>query len=418
VATLFRRGFVLAGILAWGGFATAMAQTPADLFNPATLHRVEIWLNSIDWEKLTQNFQENTYYPADVTWSGVTARNVGIRSRGFGSRSGTKPGLRVDADHYATEQTFLGLKSFVLDNLTQDASGVKETVAMQLFARLGVPAPREAHTRLYVNGEYVGVYAIVESIDKDLLARVFGTIEGNIQNDGYLFEYDYGDAWYFNDLGTSLDPYKTKFDPKTNEKKNDVDKWGPIAELVRLVSETAIERFEEVVGPLLDLRAFIRYVGVQNFVAEHDGFLGYAGVNNFYFYRLEDRQTHVFISWDEDNAFAGADFDLTLRHDENVLMRRALQISSLRDYYYQTLSEAADSGAEGSPDQTGWLEREIQRQLDLIAEAMHEDPVKPYSNAEHEAARASMLAFAPARISYVRCEVTKQTGQTLPAGCS
>ena len=71
-------------------------------------------------------------------------RNSGVRSRGLGSRSGTKPGLRVDFDRYSSNQTFLGLKSLVLDNLTQDESGVKESVTMRLFARLGVPAPRES----------------------------------------------------------------------------------------------------------------------------------------------------------------------------------------------------------------------------------------------------------------------------------
>jgi spore coat protein CotH len=418
VSSFLRLRLVVAVLLAWGGSQSASAQTADDLFNPDTLHRVELWLNSQDWDKLKQNFQENTYYPADLTWNGVTARNIGIRSRGGGSRSGTKPGLRLDADRYATEQTFLGLKSFVLDNLTQDASGVKETVTMRLFARLGVPAPREAHTRLYVNGEYIGLYAIVESIDKDLLARLYGTLDGNIQNDGYLFEYEWGDAWYFGNLGANLEPYKAKFDPQTNENRSDSEKWGPIAELVRVVNETAIERFEEVVGPMLDLRAFIRYVAAQNFVAENDGFLGYAGVNNFYFYRLEDRQTHVFISWDEDNGFVSTDFGLAMRHDENVLMRRALEVASLRQYYYQTLADAANSAAEGSPASAPWLEREIRRQLDLIAEAMREDSAKPYSNGDHDAARASMLAFTSARISYVRCEVARQTGQPLPAGCS
>ena len=42
---------------------------------------------------------------------------------------------------------------------------------MALFARLGLPAPREAHTRLYVNGEYAGLYSIVEAVDKVFLDR-------------------------------------------------------------------------------------------------------------------------------------------------------------------------------------------------------------------------------------------------------
>ena len=65
-------------------------------------------LNSADWEKLKQNFRSNDYYPADVVFNGETARNVGIRSRGLGSRSDRKPGLRVDMNRYADGQTFLG----------------------------------------------------------------------------------------------------------------------------------------------------------------------------------------------------------------------------------------------------------------------------------------------------------------------
>src|SRR4030095_3841908 len=63
-------------------------QTSADLFNPAVLHRIDIELHSSDWAKLKANFQTNDYYPADVSWNGQTVRNVGIRSRGTGSRSG------------------------------------------------------------------------------------------------------------------------------------------------------------------------------------------------------------------------------------------------------------------------------------------------------------------------------------------
>jgi len=153
------------------------AQTPDELFNSQALQRVDLLLHSADWAKLKADFLENTYYPADINWNGVTVRNVGIRSRGHGSRSGNKPGLRVDFDRYATDQQFLGLKSLVLDNLTQDASGIHETVSMALFARLGIPAPREAHARLYVNNEYVGLYVLVEAVDKRLLARVFGAID-------------------------------------------------------------------------------------------------------------------------------------------------------------------------------------------------------------------------------------------------
>lgn len=392
--------------------APAAAQTQDDFFNPDVLQRVELWLHELDWAKLKATFQENTYYPADMTWNGITVRSVGIRSRGLGSRREQKPGLRVDFDRYSDGQQFLGLKSFVLDNLSQDFSGIKETVAMRFFTRIGIPAPRETHTRLYVNGRYEGLYALVESVDKTMMGRVFGSINGNIQNDGYLFEYNYvlGSPWRFDYLGEALAPYKLRFDIKTNESHAESLIWGPIEELVRLVNNTSSTSFEPTINPRLDLTAFVRYIAAQNFISQDDGFNGYAGMNNFYFYRLENSTNHVFIAWDEDVAFLSPEFGITTRLDENVLTRKTLELPAYRAQYFNVLSEAASAAAD-------WMRQEMQRQLDLINQAMLEDPQKPYTNADYNAERERMLAFPDARITYVRCEVSKQIGAALPAGC-
>ena len=406
---LQRAAIVVAALLA---SVPASAQTQDDFFNPDVLQRVELWLNEDDWAKLKAAFQENTYYPADMTWNGITVRNIGVRSRGLGSRSATKPGLRVDFDRYNAGQQFLGLKSFVLDNLTQDFSGIKETATMRFFTRLGIAAPRETHTRLYVNGRYTGLYAIVESVDKTMMGRVYGSIGDDIQNDGYLFEYNYvlGNPWRFNYEGADLAPYRLRFDIKTNETHAPSLIWGPIEELVRVVNQSTSGDFERVVSPLVDLQGFVRYVAAQNFVAQDDGFNGYDGMNNFYFYRLEDSSTHAFIAWDEDNAFLSTTFGLTTRLDENILTRRTLEAGSYRAQYFSVLAEAADSAS-------GWLRQEMQRQFDLIHQAMLEDTQKPYSNDQYAAERERLLAFPDARITFVRCEVSKQTGAALPAGC-
>ena len=217
------RAFAL--LLACACASAVSAQTVDDFFNPAVVHRVDLLVNSRDWSALTANFDQNTYYPADVTWNGVTVRNVGIRSRGLGSRSGTKPALRVDANRYALGQEFLGRKSFLLDNLVQDASGIRERAAMQFYRRLGVPAPREAHAALYLNGDYAGLSAIVEAIDKQFLAGTFGEHDGNTENDGYLFEYDYVDPWFWTYLGSDLSVYGARFDPSTHQNDTDQDKF-------------------------------------------------------------------------------------------------------------------------------------------------------------------------------------------------
>jgi spore coat protein CotH len=388
----------------------AYAQDPLpsdELFNAGVVERLDIRLHGADWEKLKANFQENTYYPADIVFRGRTVHNTGIRSRGLGSRDPRKPGLRVDMDRYAGDQTFLGLKSFVLDNLAQDHSGVRETTAMKLFARLGIPAPREAFVRLYVRDVDIGLYAVVESIDKDFLARIYGKIGEDTQNDGYLYEYNYilGSPWRFEYLGPDLAPYKERFDPKTNESKSDADLYGPIENLLRLVNVLRPEELLPVLGEHLDLVAFVRYVAAQAFIGQNDGFLGYDGMNNFYFYRLENSSKHVFIAWDEDNAFAGHEFPIMSRVDENVLMSKAMQVPELRAEYNNMLVEASRISDEKTGDDgLGWLEFEVRRQLDLINQAMREDPSRPYSFDEHEVSRNLVIVFARERTRSVQSQ--------------
>lgn len=384
----------------------ALAQSADALFASQDLQRLDLWLNSADWAKLGADFQSNTYYPADVILNSVTARNVGIRSRGRGSRSGSKPGLRVDFDRYATGQTFLGLKSFVLDNLTQDPSGIHESVAMAFNARLGIPAPREIHARLYVNNVYSGLYTIIEAVDKDLLARVFGSIGDDVQNDGYLYEFKYQDDWRFSNLGSDLEPYKIRFEATTHESASDETKYRPIETLVRLVNDTPADRVKETIGGLLDIPAFLRFLAAQIFLGDTDGFLGNFGINNLYLYRLENRDIHTLIAWDADNTFWGPDFPIDVAFARNKLVDKLMSVPE-----YSALFAAELARATELAEADGWLDTEIIRQVQRINTAMTEDPLKPHTQASFEGSTGAMLNFARARITYVKCALGVATCQ-------
>lgn len=390
-----------------GAAPVRAAQSADGLFSSQVLQRIDLFLHSADWAKLKADFAANTYYPADIALNGQTVRNAGIRSRGRGSRSGTKPGLRVDFDRYSTDQTFLGLKSFILDNLAQDASGIHETVAAGFYARLGIPVSREIHARMYVNNEYVGLYAIVESVDKDLLARVFGEIGTDTQNDGYLFEFKYQDEWRFTNLGSSLDPYKLRFDATTHESESDEDKYRLIETLVRLTNDTPASGVPEAIGGLLDLPAFVRFVAAQNFLAETDGFLGKFGINNFYLYRLENRTLHTLIMWDADNTFYSADLPTNDWGVGTTLMEKLMSLPEYVELYRAELARAVELAEADT-----WLATEIIRQVQRIDAAMREDPAKPFSESTYEAAAGAMLNFARARMAFVKCELANGAGST------
>jgi spore coat protein CotH len=376
-------------------------QTTEDLFNNQAVQRLDLELHSADWAKLKENFQTNTFYPADLVWNGQTVRSVGIRSRGRGSRNPHKPGLKIDFDRYSTNQKFLGLKSLVLDNLTQDASGIHETVAMRFLAQFGVPTPREAYVRLYVRGEYVGLYALVEAVDKDLLARVYGSIGEDTQNDGWLYEFSWQEDWRFTDLGSDLDPYKLRFEATTHESETDEKKYRKVQELVTLANQTPVERFVEVMGPRFDLPGFVSFVAAQAFLGDTDGFLGSQGINNFYLYRLENQDKHVLIAWDTDNTFWGPLFPIR-PDDTNVLMQKLMRIPEYEALWYSEIARATQLAETGN-----WLETEITRSVQLIETAMRDDPYKPFSNNSFEGEAGEMLSFARERIAFVKCALTQ-----------
>ena len=171
-----------------GGWEPARVQTSEQLFDQSVLHEIRLFINSRDLALLREHYDENTHYPADLHWGTLRVPNVSVRSRGLGSRSRTKLGLQIDFTQYATGQRFAGLKSLVLKNLLQDPSMVREALAMAMFNRMGQPAPRESFCRLYINGVYEGLYAVVEDIDDLFLARTLGS------GSGYLFEFHLGAA--------------------------------------------------------------------------------------------------------------------------------------------------------------------------------------------------------------------------------
>ena len=408
------RAFLLVGLLALP--AAAWAQTADELFDDSVVRDVRITINSADWAALKQNFKENIYYPCSIQVLGVTYHNVGIRSRGLGSRSDTKPGLRVDADRYAVDQTIAGLKSFVLDNLVQDPSMLKERLTMAFFRRMGLPAPREAHARLYINNQFSGLYAVVEAIDKGFLGRTFGEDNhGGTENDGYLFEYDYTKEYKFEYLGSNLDEYKI-FDPKTHESQADTQIWQPVEDMIQTINQAPDSTFGSDMAKYLDLGLFSKHIALEAFIGEDDGILGYAGLNNFYFYRFEDTTRSQFLVWDKDNTFAAADFPIMRNVNDNVLARRTLNLPEQRNYYLDTLLAAALSIDEldaetavpdenGNSSGPGWLEREITREYNQVRTFAQSDTFKPYSTQEFEEAYLRLLEFARNRSAYVRNEV-------------
>src|SRR5262245_15173721 len=150
---------------------------------------------------------------------------------------------------------------------------MRERLAMALFRRMGIPAPRESQARLYINDEYGGVYTIVEDVDPVFLERNFG------ESSGYLYSYEYGGVyglpafdWDLSYLGPDPANYSPlPFKPENNLIYPDP---FPIEEMVRTVNQASDGEFSMAVSQYIDLIGLFRLLAAETFVADADSFLG------------------------------------------------------------------------------------------------------------------------------------------------
>lgn len=403
-----RRLLLLSCFLAFGVIPPGAHAEPqgkgeaATLFDDSQVLDVRLRMNRVDFDALTEHYLEDTYYPADFVWKDQVVRNVGIRSRGSGSRNRSKPGLKVDFNEYVSGQRFLGLNEVVLDNLTQDPSMVRERVAMKLFARMGLPAPRETFVKLWINDEiYLGVYALVESVDKRFLRNA------QLDSDGYLFDYEYQDMWWFTHLGERDYPYQIRFDPETHDEEPPSMLYAGVRQLLQAINEPRDVQAD--IDAHLDVTSFIRYLAVESFLAEWDGIAGDFGANNFYLYKPSTSARHVLIPWDKDQAFKASDYPIWPDGmNNNVLTDRIMSVPVWRQSFLNAVLECAAlaeaPAGEGLP---GWLSHEIESQRALIAAAAHEDNRKPYNDDTFDESLALLRDFARTRPDFVRRAVNR-----------
>ena len=156
------------------------------LFAQDRLDRFDIRLPEASLEALEAD--PYSWVEGSIGFEGVYLSPVGVHIKGaWGSlrELDQKFALKVKVNQYIDGQRLRGLQKLTFNNMVQDPSCVHERLAYQVFRDAGVPAPRTSHTEIYLNGEYRGLYAHVESEDDVFLERWFGDGKGNLYEGAY-----------------------------------------------------------------------------------------------------------------------------------------------------------------------------------------------------------------------------------------
>lgn len=213
--------------------------------------------------------------------------HVGLRLKGSSTYRDLdgKPSFKIDFGEWVPGGTLLGTRRLTLNSMVFDASMMRERISYTLHELAGVPAPRHAYARVWVNGEYYGVYSVVETLDEQWLERTHPTDdEGNL----YDTTFNQTDLTGFQKGGFVLQ----EGDPLTAG-----------ADIDALIDHLD----HEGIDATLDAR-FVRPEVLSMWAIDlaTPNWDGYArNINNYLLYHapLSDRWT--FVPWSQDTAFRG-----------------------------------------------------------------------------------------------------------------
>jgi len=160
-------------------------QIGSEFFNDKSIRTFEFSLPEDALAQLEQS--SRTYVSGEVTEGDHVLSRVGIRLKGMGSFRSLeeKPSFAVKFDEFVENQTYGGLKKLMFNNSSQDPTYLGELLATGLFDDAGVPAARVTHARVRLNDRDLGLYVVIEAMNKDFLKRHFGRGKGNLY-EGYL----------------------------------------------------------------------------------------------------------------------------------------------------------------------------------------------------------------------------------------
>lgn len=380
------------------------------LFADEEIFRVDIEIDQSTWQAILANPQAEQYYPATMDFNGGRIENVGFRTKGQASlnfvSNTTRYGFKIDMNEYE-EQKFMGMKKLVLNNSFSDPTMMRDVLAYKLMRDAGVPAPRTSYVELWVAGEHIGLYQLVEMIDSEFIELHFPEDDDNDdKGDLYKGELMQTLEWQ----GNNISSYSEGLRLKLNEETIGTPQEGDA--LLRFLDSinNGPDRLAHVDNDLM-----VKYLAALVLTGNMDSYIG-GTANNFYLYEERSRDQFTMLPWDFNLAFGmwgdglnglgggwgggwgggGQTCDVVDHVIDNPvsdttsrpLVDAILENEQLRQQYHQELQSLLDG-----PYNPSQVEQEINRIANLIDPYVQDDPTKFFTYDEW---RTSLTQDMPA----------------------
>ena len=270
-----------------------------ELFADGPIRTFKIDLTESALATLKKN--ERAYVPATVTEGGAVFKEAGVHVKGMGSFQpfDQKPSLAVRFDKYTPDQRYLGLSKIFLNNSAQDTTFLAESMSTQMFRDAGLPAARVTHGFVELNGRKLGLYVLIEAMNKDFLRQYFKNAKGNLY-EGYLQDID---QQLDLDGGTDNGQIDRKHLLEICNIPNPAERWSKLPEV-------------------LDVDKYLSHCALEMFVAHIDGYA--LNRNNYRLYHDPSTDRFTMIAHGLDWGFLNAGAPVQPPQPLNSIITRAV----------------------------------------------------------------------------------------------
>jgi len=197
------------------------------------------------------------------------------------ARCEDKVGFNIKLD-----KKFLGRKVLRLRPEASDKGHLRSKLSCDIANRIGLPSIQASYARLYMNGDFWGLYTLMDAIKSSFIKETFSPSEKEIttlfqcKNDGFDFK-----------------PNSASLCINAN------DDYSDMTEFEKLVEEVNACQTSEEVENIMDVDVLLKYFAMEWLIGSFDHFL-FNG-HNLMFYKREGDGKWVMMEYDYDNTFGG-----------------------------------------------------------------------------------------------------------------
>ncbi|MEP6647566.1 MAG: CotH kinase family protein, partial [Saprospiraceae bacterium] len=301
---MFRSCFLLSLFSLLAGFVFSQNLFPekGPVYRDDVVPRIDIIIPADSLKFiLADGNEESTYdFHASFSFDNGTIRdtfqNIGFALRGNTSRYSKKKSFRVSLNSYFPGRKWYGIEKLDLNGEHNDPTVSRSKICWDLLHDIGVPAPRCNHVKLYINGEYFGLYANVEEIDEEFAKTHFGNNDGNLYKCLYPADLTYH----------GIDPNMYKFtsgdrrayDLRTNKETDD---YSDLAHFIDVLNNTQTADMPCALESVFNVDTYLKAIAFDMLSGNWDGPL--YNKNNFFLYHNEATGLFEYIPFDLDNTF-------------------------------------------------------------------------------------------------------------------